>query len=499
VRTVALFLSVGLAVLPLSATEPGSPCQPPNFPLPKFGSDKISVRDFGAVGDGKTNDTPAIDRAIEKCAASGGGNIVFPPGTYAAASIHLKSNVRFVLDDKATITGAKSGYDTPEPNPFDNYQDFGHSHFHNALMWGDNIENFGILGGHINGGALIEGDPNGRNIGDKVISITRGRNLQFENITHQTGAHFVYLLNDCENVTIANVTIRKSRDALNLVGCRNAQIHNCKFTGCGDDAVALKSDYALGRKINSENIYVWDCYLETAANALQFGAETIGNFRNVNFWNIRIGRAWKAAVGITSAGGAVIENVNYRDITIKDAACPILLRVTDGLHAVTPNKTPGAIRNVTIANLTATDGKRGNDRTPRTSFIAGRSDSPIENVNLQNVKIVCTGRGISKEPTAEQTELDTNRVAPQLPAAGLYLRHARDLKLKDVTILAEPSDSRPIVAAFDVNSLELNRTKLQNVHGAAKLQLEKIQGLTVRDCDGLQDRSDETVEATLKE
>jgi polygalacturonase len=499
VRIVALLLSAGVAVLPLRATESGDPCQPPNFRLPTFGGEKVNVRDFGAVGNGTTNDTDAINHAIEKCTAGGGGDVVFPPGTYAAASIHLKSNIRFVLDDKATITGAKAGYDPPEPNPFEKYQDFGHSHFHNALMWGDNVENFGIFGGHVNGGALIEGEPNGRDIGDKLISITRGRNLQFENITHQTGAHFVYLLNDCENVTIANVTVQKSRDAVNLVSCRNVQIHNCKFTGCGDDTVALKSDYALGRKINSENIYVWDCYLETAANALQFGAETIGDFRNINFWNIRIGRAWKAAIGIKCSGGAVIDSVNYRDITIKDAACPILFRVTDGLHSVTPNKTPGAIKNVRIANVTATDCKSSDDGRPRTCFIAGRPDSPVENVNIENVRIVFSGGAGGQAVPAEPRDLDTNRVLTGLPAAGLYVRHAKDLKLKDMTLEFGRSDSRPAIAAFDVDGLELSRVKLQKIDSAEKLRMEKIQRLTVRDCDGLRDRSGETIQSILKE
>src|SRR3984893_8163475 len=121
--------------------------------------------------------------------------------------------------------------------------------------------------------------------GDKVISIKNGRNLLFQNVTHETGGHFVYLLNDCETVTIDNVTIKKSRDAVNLVGCRNVQLHNCRFTGCGDDAIALKGDWALGRKIASENIYVWDTDLETACNALQVCAETTGAFRHVHVWD----------------------------------------------------------------------------------------------------------------------------------------------------------------------------------------------------------------------
>jgi polygalacturonase len=145
-------------------------------------------------------------------------------------------------------------------------------------------------------------------------------------------------------------------------------MHDCKFTGCGDDTLALKSDYTLGRKIDSENIYIWDCYFETACNALQFGSETVGNFRNVNFWNIRIGRAWKAAIGIASADGSVIDGVNYRNITIKDAASPILLRVTSKLRSGEANKKVGAIRNVTISNVTVSDCKERRRGLPQNMF-----------------------------------------------------------------------------------------------------------------------------------
>lgn len=100
-----------------------------------------------------------------------------------------------MLDKDAVITGANSGYDPPEPNAFEKYQDFGHSHFHNALMWGEKIENFAIVGGRINGGGIIEGDDaGGRDVGDKAIAIKSGRNLLFDGITHETGGHFVYLL-----------------------------------------------------------------------------------------------------------------------------------------------------------------------------------------------------------------------------------------------------------------------------------------------------------------
>jgi len=334
----AFLLLASLMVSQGQAAQTASPFTPPNFPIPKFSTKTYNVKDFGATGGGETNDTSAINQAIEKCNADGGGTVTFPAGRYAAGSIHLKSNVRLLLDTNAVIFGQVGAFEQPEPNPFDKYQDFGHSHFHDALMWGENLENVTIIGGKINGGPAIgHGDPKPGN-GDKLISIRVGRNLDFENITHEKGGHFCYLLNDCENLIIANVVIKESRDAVDLMGCRNVQIHDCHFTGCGDDTIGVKSDYALGRKINSANIYVWDSYFESGCNGLQFGSETAGDFRNVNFWNIRIGRAMKAGIGITCNDGGVIDGVNYSNLVVKGAASPIYMLITDRLRSGDPDK-----------------------------------------------------------------------------------------------------------------------------------------------------------------
>ena len=112
------------------------------------------VRAFGAKGDGQTLDTLAINKAIEAAADAGGGTVHFPAGSYLSFSIHLKSNIALYLDQGATIVAAdpresKGTYDLPEPNEWDMYQDFGHSHWQNSLIWGIGVENVSILGpGH---------------------------------------------------------------------------------------------------------------------------------------------------------------------------------------------------------------------------------------------------------------------------------------------------------------------------------------------------------------
>ena len=128
----------------------------------------FNIRDHGAKGDGTTLDTAAINKAIETAAAKGGGTVYFPAGKYLSFSIRLKSNITIFLDNGATLLAAdpaihKGKYDMPEPNAWDMYQDFGHSHWQNSLMWGIGIENFAIVGqGKIDGLGLSKRSPGPR-------------------------------------------------------------------------------------------------------------------------------------------------------------------------------------------------------------------------------------------------------------------------------------------------------------------------------------------------
>src|SRR5215468_4590900 len=190
----------------------------------------FDVKAFGAKGDGQALDTPAVNKAIDAAAAVGGGTVVFPAGSYLCFSIHLRSNVALYLDQGATIVAAdpKDGagkYDAPEPNQWEQYQDFGHSHFHNSLIWGENLENIAILGpGKIWGKGLVRsgnqsrtreqndalgnapsdpragpfGYPNPRDAvesgwGNKAISLKLCRNVILRDFTILHGGHFAIL------------------------------------------------------------------------------------------------------------------------------------------------------------------------------------------------------------------------------------------------------------------------------------------------------------------
>lgn len=199
-------------------------------PAPAF----LDIAKYGALGDGNTLDSAAINKAIDAANSAGGGTVYFPAGTWLSGSIHLKSNVTLYLEQGATIlaTSDPEAYDAPEPNQWDKYQDFGHSHFHNSLIWGEELENVAILGmGRIYGKGLTRSDRQ---------SILQDYSLGF--------------FRDVENVTITN----------------------CMVSGF-DNGTFLDGTYQrkLFNKPNSNG----------PTGRIKFGTESSGGFKNITISN----------------------------------------------------------------------------------------------------------------------------------------------------------------------------------------------------------------------
>jgi polygalacturonase len=227
----------------------------------------FNVRDYGSVGDGKTLDSPAINRAIEACAQAGGGTVILPAGTYLSGSIRMKSNINLLIDAGAIVLGAPQemkAYDPPEPFEGKAYQDGGHTYFHNSLIWGENLTNVSITGrGKINGGGLTSKDKGvgagSVGLGDKSIALKLCRNVLIRDITIFHGGHFAIIVTGCDMVTIDNATIDTNRDGMNIDCCRNVVVSNCRINSPNDDGLCPKSSFALGRPVITENMTIINC------------------------------------------------------------------------------------------------------------------------------------------------------------------------------------------------------------------------------------------------
>lgn len=191
-----------------------------------------NVKDFGAKGDGITLDSKAINDAIDAASVAGGGTVYFPAGTYLSFSIRLKNHISLFLDAGSVLLAADSSangkYDEAEPNAFDQYQDYGHSHWHNSLIWGENLQDISILGtGVINGKGLRRNASARRPWGNKAIALKLCRNVILRDFTILNGGHFGILATGVDNFTIDNLKMDTNRDGMDIDCCSNVRISNC--------------------------------------------------------------------------------------------------------------------------------------------------------------------------------------------------------------------------------------------------------------------------------
>ena len=288
-----------------------------------------NVRDFGAKGDGKTLDSQAINAAIEAAVKDGGGQVMLPAGTYLSGSIRLKSNIDLHLSAGCTILAAdpkdfrgsklpRGGdggglYDDSESfGGFPEYQDGGNTYFHNSLIWAEGQTNVSITGhGMIDGKGLtkkdteVSGQIQGGSIGtgDKAIALKLCRQVTIRDITIYRGGHFGIIMTGCDLSTIDNVTIDTNRDGFDIDCCKYMTITNCKINTPRDDALVLKSSYALKKPVSCEHIAISNCNItgykcgslldgtyepepvNWVCGRFKLGTESNGGYRNISLTN----------------------------------------------------------------------------------------------------------------------------------------------------------------------------------------------------------------------
>ena len=452
---------------------------------------------FGATGDGTTIDTPAINRAIEAAAASGGGTVRFPAGQYLCYSIRLKNNVALYLDQGAVIIaadplpeGQSGGYDEPEPTqPWEAYQDYGHNHWHNSLIWGEDLHDVSIYGpGRIWGRGLARNhNPNSTKpleqrtsgVANKAISLKNCHNVQLREFQILKGGWFGILATGVDNLLIDGLTIDTERDGMDIDCCRNVRVANCAVNSPWDDAIVPKSSYALGYARATENLEITNCYVTGTymmgtmldgtwkkfdastrvphTGRIKFGTESNGGFKNITVSNCVFDGC--QGLALETVDGALLEDVTITNITMRDiVSAPIFMRLGSRLRGPAESTKPGTLQRVTVSNVVCS-----NAASHLGCIISGVPGFEIRDVKLHHVYIQHRGGGTKEQAALQPAENEQKYPEPNMfgdmPSQGFYIRHAKNVELSEIEIAAMADDARPAFVLQNVEGADLFHIK----------------------------------------
>jgi polygalacturonase len=471
----------------------------------------FNITAFGAQGDGKALDSPAVNKAIAAAAAAGGGTVFLPAGTFRCYSIHLQSNVALYLGPGSILLAADppesgAGYDLPESNaPWEAYQDFGHNHWHNSLLWGENLHDVSISGpGLIWGKGLSRGWGDGPKaeqpgVANKAIALKNCRNVLLRDFSILHGGHFGILATGVDNLTIDNLIIDTNRDGMDIDCCRNVRVSNCSVNSPWDDGICLKSSFALGYARATEMVTISNCLVSGSyqegtlldatckpfpagdktwhTGRIKFGTESNGGFKNITVSNCVFEGCHGLA--IESVDGAVIEDVSITNITMRDVlGAPIFVRL--GARMRGPAGVPvGVIRRLLISNVTCLGA--GAERV--CSILSGIPGHPIEDVKLSDITIVHPGGGTAADAALQLAEKEKDYPEPTMfgttPAYGFFLRHVNGIEMSGIKIESAALDARHVFALHDVQNADFRHIKMPAMSAAPRFVLNDVTDFSV--------------------
>ncbi|WP_372794529.1 glycoside hydrolase family 28 protein [Pontiella sp.] len=452
-----------------------------NFETVRNESKMFNVTDFGAVGDGETLNTQALQAAIDACTQAGGGTVRVPAGEYVSGTLWLKSDVTLSLDHGAYILGSQNHSDYPiddlRPSREGNSECF---------LYAEDAVNIRLEGlGVIDSRGKPEffpkkAGPGGKDNRPRLIRFENCRNVTFSGLTYKNPAFWGIHLVECKDVHIARVKIRmqdnhSNNDGFDIDGCENVLIENCDIMA-GDDSICLKSS-----KYPCRNIVVRNCVVSSHTAAFKCGTSSSGGFIDIDVSNCYFYDCPMGGIKLQIVDGGRMENVNISRIVMDNVGSPLFVRLGNrgrvygantytGTALLNPNESEGAsvgsvkgihIRDV-VANVTIQPREKTRpDREFATAgpvMISGIPGHYVEDVVLENFKVSYPGNGTEKDAKRKVVE-DETRYPEQyffgiLPAWGAYIRHAENIEFKNVDLSVREPDARERIVLDDVTGFK---------------------------------------------
>jgi polygalacturonase len=466
----------------------------------------INICDLGAKSSNTTENTAIIQKAIDDVSTAGGGKVIIPAGRFVTGVLQLKSNVEIHLEKYAVLAGSPRRIDYGKSDA-------------SALLVADKATNIAITGygtidgqgeevlkdlyRHLNAETIEDKEwktenpwhqvrPEERNR-PKIINFEHCRNVLIKGITIKNALCWVQRYNQCSDILMDSIQVESNvywnNDGVDLVDCKDVKLTN-SFFNSDDDGICLKSE---DRNSRCENIYVSNCVVRSSANAVKLGTASWGGFKNVTIKDIKVFDTFRSAIAIECVDGGILENIDVKNIKATNTGNAICIR----LGHRNKDSVSSQLRNVHIANMEVEVPKTKPDigynmegpakRYPHNVFpssVTGIPGHPVQNVLIENVKIIYQG---GADRIVACFGLDSLQKVPEcidgypefsmfgeLPAWGFYIRYVEGLQMKNIGISFKDGDFRPAMVFDDVKELNLNNIDIPTAKEMPVLVLKNV-------------------------
>lgn len=417
------------------------------------------VEDFGAIGDGTTDNTDAIQSAVDCCSEGGGGRVVLSSGTYVSGALRLKSNVDLYIAKDSTLLGAADLEKYPEPpNMFVD----GCSETRNpekkgyALVYAYRESNIRLSGkGTIDMGGVRFQHKKKRPF---LLRIIESSQVTIKDLSLVQSAAWGCHLDLCSVVSIRDVTIRskgvRNGDGIDVDCCSDVTISGCDIK-TGDDALCFKTT-----SVNPcRNIAVSDCVLESNCAGVKFGSESVGDFYDINISRCTIRNCGVVAIKVTPVDGGSVENVTFSDLKIEESTGPIFIAVGNRGRRYMDKADPkrrSRIRKLTFKNIDATTRRyERNDQGVEVHdagqgiVVSGSPEQIIEDITFKNLStafwggVECYDGNAAEVPNITDQYPECHKLGI-LPAYGYFFQYAKNVTVENCTEVLTNHDVRPL-------------------------------------------------------
>lgn len=417
---------------------------------------EFPVSKFGALADGRTPDTEPIQKAIDTCAAQGGGTVRMPVGRYLCGSLQLKNRVTLHLDDGAVLLGS------PDPNDYRSIDPF-HEGTGGVLGYAfisavDAVDVAVTGTGMIDGqgkdvlAALKSGERNRRPF---LLRFVRCSNVTLQDVRLRQSAVWTVHLSQCHNVNVERLNINchagSNNDGIDIDSCELVRVNECDID-TGDDAICLKTTSQLPCR----DVTITNCRLRSECATIKMGTESVGNFDNIRISSCQLLYARLGGIKLLTVDGAILQNVEISDVVMHGGRIPIFMRLGGRLKTFRvgdPKKEVGMLRNISIRKFQATAEGPG-------IVMSGIPGHPIQKVELDDIYLRLSGGGTKEDadavlPEAVDAYPEITMFGKHYSAALLYARHVEGLEISRLKSSFDQPDARPLKVVVDANEVEV--------------------------------------------